>query len=173
MVLPANKGLDADVSGKAFILGYGVSTIDTKGRVAIPADLRNAIMANSDGRSFYLAQHPEGNALAGYDEVWLAERIQAMKQAEIAVAEGKLPKADYAARREQFSRSEPVPFDTSGRFVLSSRMRRYGKLEDLAFFNGLGDSFEIFNPRLVLADPDAPEALKEDIRDALAEKGLA
>jgi MraZ protein len=48
--------------------------------------------------------------------------------------------------RQAFATIETVPFDTSGRFIISPLMRRHGKLDDLAYFSGAFDYIEIWNP---------------------------
>jgi MraZ protein len=51
-------------------------------------------------------------------------------------------------------------------------MRRKGKIEDLALFLGAGETFQIWNPALLLADKSIPEDLKDIVRYRLEERGL-
>jgi MraZ protein len=169
------------VGGRKLILGDGLATIDQKGRVAIPPALRNAIMANNsasagegdDGRRFLLGRHPTSQALIGYDEARLEKTNEMFRAREEA---GEAPDGglyDIAGRSKLFPNVEPVPFDTSGRFILSPKMRHRGGLTDLAYFYGLGDFFLIWNPHTLIADPNVDDGVKEDARWALKEKGLA
>jgi MraZ protein len=71
-----------------------------------------------------------------------------------------------------FAATEEVPYDPSGRIVLPPMMRRKGDLQDLALFLGTGETFQIWNPKLLLKDPRIPEDLKDITRFRLEEKGL-
>ena len=53
-----------------------------------------------------------------------------------------------------FGATEEVPYDSSGRIILPPMMRRKGGIEDLALFIGVGETFQIWNPKLFLADPE-------------------
>ena len=71
-----------------------------------------------------------------------------------------------------FGATEEVPYDTSGRIVLPPMMRRKGEIEDLALFLGVGETFQIWNPKLLLDDQRIPEDMKDIARFRLEEKGL-
>ena len=173
MVLPANKGLDRVVSGRELISGSGLSVIDGKGRVSIPSDLRNAVFANSAERIFYLAKQSGQAALIGYDKLALEERNRNIEAAELAAASNGVPDYDIASRAKTFPSVETVPFDTSGRFVLSAKFRARAELENLAFFAGFGRFFCIWNPLKLIVRPDVDDDLKDDVRWLLKERGLA
>jgi DNA-binding transcriptional regulator/RsmH inhibitor MraZ len=168
------------MSGREFILGMGLSVIDpTKGRAALPAQLRNAIIANNslpgrtDDRTFFLGQHVNGKCLVGYDRDQMATLLQRIADVEDARgADAERVGFDHELRENQFARFEQVPLDPSGRFTLSKKLRRWGRLEDLVFVQGLGDVIEIWNPHHLLADPDVSESRKQDCRDEMEEKGL-
>ena len=51
-------------------------------------------------------------------------------------------------------------------------MRRKGGIEDLALFIGVGETFQMWNPTLFLADPNIPEDMKDIARFRLEERGL-
>jgi MraZ protein len=161
------------VSERALLLGCGLSAIDRKGRVALSADLRSAVLANSnDANIIYLSRHAETTALTGFDGAMLAELNRKIETAEQAMATSGTPAINFGARRTWFQTAEQVPFDGSGRFTLSPTMCKRGGLTDLAFFIGLGGLFEVWNPHLLLADPIADEAMKDEVRWALEGKGL-
>lgn len=180
--MPAKReGAGATMSGREFILGMGLSVIDpTKGRVALPAALRNSIIANNslpgvmDTRTFFLGQHPTEKCLVGYDRDQMATLLQRITDAENdeGRAAGDRVGYDHELRRRQFARFEQVPLDPSGRFTISKKLRRWGHLDDLAFVQGLGDLIEIWNPHRMLADPDVPDYQKQDCRDEMEERGL-
>jgi MraZ protein len=51
-------------------------------------------------------------------------------------------------------------------------MRRKGDIGDLALFLGAGETFQIWNPKLLLAEPRIPEDMKDIARFRLEERGL-
>ncbi|MEO5809484.1 MAG: division/cell wall cluster transcriptional repressor MraZ, partial [Sphingomicrobium sp.] len=80
---------------------------------------------------------------------------------------------DYARRTMMaFGATEEVPYDSSGRVVLPPMMRRKGQIEELALFIGVGETFQIWNPSLFLADRNIPEDMKDVARFRLEERGL-
>ncbi len=169
------------VSGRALISGSGLSTIDLKGRVAIPPVLRNAIIANNtsssgsdeDVRRFWLGRHDSAKALIGYDQARLDvlnANIEAGEQVTTANGGNFI---NHETRQRLFPSAEPVPFDGSGRFILSPKYKARGDLQDLAYFYGLGNIFAIWNPQLLLASDHVSEEIKEDCLWELKEKGLA
>ena len=79
----------------------------------------------------------------------------------------------YARARRLFGMTEDVPYDTSGRIVLPPMMRRKGQVGDLALFLGAGETFQIWNPQLLLDDPRIPDDLKDIARFRLEERGVS
>jgi MraZ protein len=51
-------------------------------------------------------------------------------------------------------------------------MRRKGGIDDLALFLGAGETFQIWNPKLFLAEATIPEDMKDIARFRLEERGL-
>ncbi len=161
------------MSGRELISGSGLSVIDGKGRVSIPPRLRNAVIANSAERTFYLGKQSGQASLVGYDKAALEERDQMIDVAERAAATNGLPVYNMDARASTFASVESVPFDTSGRFVLPPRLRHGAELTELAFFAGFGRFFCIWNPHLLVAQTDVNQDLKDEVLWTLREKGLA
>nr|WP_255554715.1 division/cell wall cluster transcriptional repressor MraZ [Sphingomicrobium sp. B8] len=71
-----------------------------------------------------------------------------------------------------FAATEEVPYDKSGRIVLPPMMRMKGKIEELALFLGTGETFQVWNPELFLAEERIPEDLKDIARYRLNERGI-
>ncbi|MDL2340544.1 MAG: division/cell wall cluster transcriptional repressor MraZ, partial [Pseudomonadota bacterium] len=61
----------------------------------------------------------------------------------------------------------------SGRILVPPMMRMKGKLAELALFLGTGETFQIWNPELLLGDDRIPEDLKDIARFRLSERGAA
>ncbi|HET7315851.1 MAG TPA: division/cell wall cluster transcriptional repressor MraZ, partial [Sphingomicrobium sp.] len=70
-----------------------------------------------------------------------------------------------------FAATEEVPYDSSGRILFPPLMRRKGQIGDLALFLGTGETFQIWNPELLLKDPRIPEDLKDIARFRLEDRG--
>ena len=76
-----------------------------------------------------------------------------------------------ASPQELRAATEEVPYDSSGRILFPPMMRRKGQIGDLALFLGTGETFQIWNPDLLLKDPRIPEDLKDIARFRLEERG--
>jgi MraZ protein len=161
------------VSDRELFIGYGLSPIDGKGRVAIPTDLRSAMEVNSEGRLLFLAQHDCDPCLVGYDRGW-----SNLLSAEIQGDEGFERSAGrtfdrHNARRRAFSIAERVPFDTSGRFILTGFLREEAQLGDFAFFNGVGNVFEIWNPHTLLDTSGVEDRIKRACAWHMKQRGVS
>ena len=67
---------------------------------------------------------------------------------------------------------EEVPFDASGRFILPTFFRAKAQLTELAFFFGAGNTFEIWNPNLLIDTPGIDEETKDVAAFLMAERGV-
>ncbi len=151
-------------------MGYAITGIDAKGRVAIPACLRGTIEANGDSRTITLARHPNAPCLIGYDRGWtLHIRAQIASEAAEGLGPTSVVERDNI-KRKAYGMVEEVPFDASGRFILQGFLRHRAELEDLAFFYGFGDTFEIWSPKVLLETPEIDEDAKEFVRWELARR---
>lgn len=140
--------------------GFALQAVDEKGRVAIPADLRAAIERNSDVRAVVLGRHPSDACLSAHDLAWSQEKYSRIDRREqAALDEGR--SAEASAKRRAFGAVERVPFDSSGRFVFPPFFRQKAKIGKWAFFNGAGETFDIWAPEVLLGDPDADPDLRE------------
>jgi MraZ protein len=163
------------VAGRTIYQGIGLQLVDDKGRVAIPAPLRNAVIANSapedmkDGPRVTIAVHPESKCLIGYDRGWADIEYARSARREDARLDGT---HDYNALRRLSGAGEEAGFDASGRFVLAPFPRFYAGLKKYAFFYGAINYFEIWDPATLVATEDAPEVMVAAARFFMAEKGV-
>ena len=153
--------------------GSALNAVDAKGRVSVPAFLRSVIERRGDAKTIVLAKHESFPCLSAYDPAYAAlkhsklERLFEKEEGNPAAA------LDYQQRNLMaFAATEEVPYDSSGRIVLPPMMRKKGGIEDLALYLGTGETFQIWNPRLFLADKNIPEDLKDIARYRLEERGL-
>jgi len=166
------EGIRVAVSG--LYSGPAISAIDDKGRLAVPANLRNSIPsedgepAAKGGRTLCITRHERSDCLIAFGP----DRLRKMqddieREEEIALARGE----DYdrdAANRRKFGLVETVTLDGSGRFVVPPFLRQVGKLDRQVFFHGAGEYFEIWNPDLLLAEGDDGDPIKLACRFYLA-----
>ena len=153
--------------------GSALNAVDAKGRVSVPAFLRQVIERRGDARTIVLAKHDAFTALAAYDPAYAA--LKHAKLERLLEKQETDPAAELdPARRTMmaFGATEEVPYDSSGRIVLPPMMRRKGKIEELALFIGVGETFQIWNPTLFLKDDNVPEDMKDIARFRLEERGL-
>ncbi|MEG8016705.1 MraZ C-terminal domain-containing protein [Sphingomonas sp. LR55] len=77
---------------------------------------------------------------------------------------------DYNIKRAAAS-GEAVPFDGSGRFIMPAFPRFYAGIKGHAFFYGVLDYIEIWDPATLIATDGMPPVVKEMARFYMAEKG--
>ena len=108
-----------------------------------------------------LAKHQNFACLSAYDPAYAAlkhEKLERLAEKEETGADAAL---DYERRNLMaFAASEEVPYDSSGRILMPPMMRMKGKIGDLALFLGTGETFQIWNPELLLGDGNIPEDLE-------------
>ncbi len=153
--------------------GSALNAVDAKGRVSVPAFLRTVIERRGEARSIVLAKHDHFTALSAYDPGHAAMKHAKLER--LLEKQETDPSADmeYARRTMMaFGATEEVPYDSSGRVIIPLIMRRKSQIEDLALFIGNGETFQMWNPTLFLADPNIPEDMKDIARFRLEERGL-
>lgn len=150
--------------------GSALNAVDAKGRLSVPAFVRQIIERRSDARAIILAGHELDACLTGYDRNYARILYQENERRRLN-EEGADPRAHFSRARRTFGVTEDVPYDTSGRIILPPMMRRKGKIEELALFIGVGGTFEIWNPQLALKSEDAE--LRELAAYRLEERGIA
>ena len=154
--------------------GSALNAVDAKGRVSVPAFLRGVIERRGDARTIVLAKHESFACLSAYDPAYAAlkhAKLERLLEKEETSAQAQL---DYQQRNLMaFAATEEVPYDSSGRILMPPMMRRKGEIGDLALFLGAGETFQIWNPQLLLKDSRVPEDLKDIARFRLEERGAS
>ena len=153
--------------------GSALNAVDGKGRVSVPAFLRSVIERRGDAKSIVLAKHEAFPCLSAYDPAYAAlkhSKLERLFEKEEANPEAAL---EYQQRNLMaFAATEEVAYDSSGRIVLPTMMRRKGEIADLALFLGAGETFQIWSPTLFLEDRRVPEDMKDIARYRLEERGI-
>ncbi|WP_239987344.1 division/cell wall cluster transcriptional repressor MraZ [Sphingosinithalassobacter portus] len=150
--------------------GFALQAVDEKGRVAIPADLRSAAERNSDVRQVVVGVHPFDPCLSVHDLGWSQTKYARVDREE-SPFEGD--GSTVRAKRRAFGAVERAQFDASGRFVIPPFFRKKAKIARLAFFNGAGETFDIWAPEVLMADTDPANAdIREICEFLLEQKGV-
>lgn len=158
------------MSLEGIFAGYALGAIDDKGRVAVPAALRNSIPGDVKGRQLFIAKHPEAQCLiaSGSDRLKrLAEELEDERKGAIA---RNIEFDRYAYERKLFA-GEVIPIDASGRFVMPPVLMRRAKLGSDVFLYGAGRYFEIWDLAFLLASEDPRfEEMRETAEALIAER---
>ena len=130
----------------AQFIGFALNAVDGKNRLSIPAAYREVIAQRSGEKAVLVGPHERLPCLIGYDRT----RPAAM-QALIDRRFGD----DFGPERDDFTANvfgtiENLPYDDTGRVILSPILRDLGEFEGRAFFLGAGNWFEIWNPERLL-----------------------
>jgi MraZ protein len=152
--------------------GYALQAVDKKGRIAIPARLRDALFKNSTDRILMIGDEVGLPCLVAYDESW-SHLLKARLEAEYDQARSR---GEGIARARDALNSfvvDDVQFDEAGRFILPRYVIEDLGLTDFAFFAGAGDVFHIWNPHTLLNNSDVPEGTRKRCAFAMKEKGVA
>lgn len=138
-------------------MGEYSHTIDTKGRLIIPAKLREQL-----GETCIMSKSYD-NCLAIYTtEVFTAKAMQMMKQPNNKAGVRGL-------KRQLFANSTELEFDRQGRILVPATLREFAKLQKEVMVLGIGDHVEIWNREHWLAYQedmdDNMEQLSENMED--------
>ena len=154
--------------------GSALNAVDAKGRVSVPAFLRSVIERRGDAKTIVLAKHESFPCLSAYDPAYAAlkhAKLERLLEKEETNPDAQL---EYQQRNLMaFAATEETPYDSSGRILFPPMMRRKGQIEDLALFLGAGETFQVWNPRLFLAEKNIPEDMKDIARFRLEERGVS
>ena len=156
--------------------GDGIGLVDDKGRVAIPSALRTILSANApkangkDGGTIIIGAHQKNRCLVAYDPGYvalLAEKLD-RREAENTREDGEY---DYNIKRRAAS-GEAVPFDGSGRFIMPAFPRFYAGIGEHAFFFGVFDYIEIWDPKTLVETESMAANVKAACRFYMMQKGV-
>lgn len=164
-----------------FFLGSALNAVDAKGRVSLPSDYRGIIDRRArvaaaagnalDEKTISLGEHESHPCLQAFDATYtsilfkqLQRRVEGMEGVDAMTALDD-------AQADAFGAMSPVSFDAGGRMVLSPLLRSIAGINDLAFFVGAGQTFQIWSPQRYLETQGDKKRNCRNLEFLLAERG--
>ena len=117
--------------------GATALSLDAKGRLAIPARHREALLVAGEG-SLVLTAHPHGCLLLYPTPAWQPIRDQILKAA-------SLDRRAAAIKRIMVGNARTEEPDSAGRVLVAPELREQAGLEKTVYFVGMGSHFEIWS----------------------------
>lgn len=154
-----------------FFHGGILNAVDAKGRVSLPATFRSVIDRRTrrnalpgeqpDEKIVMIGQHEKFDCLQAFD-VTFSRKLYEKIEARVAAMDGvDVMSAMDEAQLEAFGSASDVGYDAGGRMVLSPMLRAIAGIEDLAYFVGAGETFQIWNPQAFrAAHADKPRLIR-------------
>ncbi len=127
--------------------GAAALNLDAKGRMAVPARHRDALVALGEGRLVVTA-HPHRCLLLYPQPAWEPIRAQILAAPSLQVESAMV-------RRLLVGFAEDVELDGAGRLLISPSLRQYAGLEKEIWLIGQGRHFEIWSAAGWQAQQDA------------------
>lgn len=159
------------MSGSNLFSGNAFSVADSKGRFALPLDMRKMVKAASGNENRLcidlLEQHRCAKGFGTSHKAEMEDEI--VKNAEAARNRGDAYDAD-TARELAFSSLEELNFDDGGRFFPPADIKDYCGIDDAIMFLGVGRFIQMWKPEAYLDYPAAREVIKARVRKFLAER---
>lgn len=137
--------------------GAGLVSIDTKGRLTLPADIRDVLLATSPEKKVCIAVHDKHDCLSGYGTM---EQERKINDIDFQWQNAITSQGDFdaeAAAVGSYSLSFTANCEASGRFVLAPDLRDMAMIGDAAFIYGAGRNFCIWNPDIFATADLGPE----------------
>ncbi len=142
-----------------YFSGDALAAVDDKGRLALPAFLRNKVAESSRGdRRLCIRKHEKWNCLVGYGLGYVDQQMAEIDREEQLARDYKEPFDRHLAQKKRFSGMKEVSFDASGRFQMPRQLAAKIGMGNLVFFFGSG-------PYFCMWTPEALQAAGEDFAD--------
>jgi len=114
--------------------GVSSMNLDSKGRLAIPAKHRDALLARSEGK-LVITVEPSGCLLIYPEPDWIPVRDQL----------NTLSGPQMGLRRLIVGHAEEIEMDTSGRILVPPALRQRAQLDKAVALVGMGNKFELWD----------------------------
>ncbi|MGL4541094.1 MAG: division/cell wall cluster transcriptional repressor MraZ [Polymorphobacter sp.] len=146
-----------------FFHGYALNAVDAKNRLSVPSVFRDTNEKRSGEKQLIVGPAERAPCLVGYD-ILRFERLQAQLVERFA--------GNYSDERDDFARdafglNETLPYDETGRIILSNALKLSSGIDRLAFFIAAGDYFEIWNPERLIEQKGATSPVGRTVRQLI------
>ena len=144
--------------------GATALSLDVKGRLAIPARHREALVEASDGQ-LVLTAHPHRCLLLYPEPAWLPIRDKVL-------ATSSLNPQSASIKRLLVGNARDETLDSAGRLLIAPELRQFAVLEKQVWLVGLGSHFEIWSDIGWQKEQDAVFALGDQLPPGLEDLAL-
>lgn len=138
--------------------GAALLNLDAKGRMALPAKHRDALLAAGEGR-LVLTAHPHRCLLLYPQPAWEPIRAQILAAPSLQIESAMV-------RRLLVGFAEELEPDSAGRLLISPSLRQYAGLEKEIWLVGQGSHFEVWSDTGWRAQQEAIFALGDKLLPA-------
>ena len=136
-------------------------SLDTKGRVNIPAKFRN-VLSKGNQRSFVITRGMDTCIWVYPHKVWLTIEDELRKLS-------SLSRTNRSFIRSTVRYASTVQYDKQGRIALSQNLIDYAQLKNDALIIGVVNKIEIWNPKL-LQKADQSDEIDDQSYEELSER---
>ena len=144
--------------------GATALSLDVKGRLAIPARHREALVEAADGQ-LVLTAHPHRCLLLYPEPAWLPIRDKVL-------ATSSLNPQSASIKRLLVGNARDETLDSAGRLLIAPELRQFAALEKQVWLVGLGSHFEIWSDIGWQKEQDAVFALGDQLPPGLEDLAL-
>jgi MraZ protein len=144
--------------------GATALSLDAKGRLAIPARHREALVAASEGQ-LVLTAHPHRCLLLYPAIAWEPIRDKVL-------AASSLNPQSAAIKRLLVGNARDESMDSAGRLLIAPELRQFAQFEKQVWLVGLGSHFEIWSDAGWKKEQDAVFALGNELPPGLEDLAL-
>ena len=150
---------------RRFYSGGMLGGVDAKGRLALPASIRQVVETRSGQRTLFVRVHPTLPCLLAYDSDHVAKLSDGFERVEQRLLdEANGAEAGTSAARDVFGALEEVGFDSTGRFGLAPFLKARAGIGADVFYQGANTAFEIWSPDRALESGQLTGAAAERLR---------
>ena len=144
--------------------GAAALNLDAKGRLAIPARHREALVDASEGK-LVLTAHPHRCLLLYPEPAWLPIRQKVL-------AASSLNQKSASIKRLLVGNARDEMLDSAGRLLVAPELRKFAGLEKQVWLVGLGSHFEIWSEEGWQKEQEAAFALGDELPSDLEDLAL-
>ena len=149
--------------------GNGICSADSKGRFALPLDMRKAIITSSADNKLCLTLHSDLPCAIGFGlshKQWLEDQVVEMERS--ARENGTAFDAE-AEREARFADLEDLNFDSGGRFFMPPDIKEMMGITDTIVFVGASRHIQMWDPQTLLDSEGRSPRVRHAVQKFLAD----